>query len=84
MCQSQAKSKIAVLLAAAADKIVAQPGTLTGSIGVAYCRLHTSKLLHHMGIDHDHVTAGRNTLMSDGSSSGTTDQISTTNSLMDK
>ncbi|GLI70243.1 hypothetical protein VaNZ11_015089, partial [Volvox africanus] len=47
-------------LAAAADRIVAQPGTLTGSIGVLFGKLNISKTLEDVGVHSDAVTVGRN------------------------
>jgi protease-4 len=41
-----------------ADRIVAQPGTLTGSIGVFGGKVVTAGLLDRVGIGHDAVTAG--------------------------
>ena len=42
----------------AADEIVAQPGTITGSIGVLSCKPVTSSLLERIGITTDSVTVG--------------------------
>ena len=42
-----------------ADAIVAQPGTLTGSIGVIWSNLDPSGLFRKLGIDIDAVTAGK-------------------------
>ncbi|GIM09383.1 hypothetical protein Vretimale_13251 [Volvox reticuliferus] len=47
-------------LAAAADRIVAQPGTLTGSIGVLFGKVNISKTLEEVGVCSDAVTVGRN------------------------
>lgn len=46
--------------AAPATKIVAQPGTLTGSIGVANGKLDVSKAFRNQGINVDSVKVGRN------------------------
>src|SRR5215468_2979910 len=46
-------------IAMAADAIVAQPGTLTGSIGVLGGKAVTSDLLHRAGVSVDVVTEGR-------------------------
>lgn len=42
----------------AADRIVAQPGTLTGSIGVFAGKIVTGGLLDRIGVGHDAITAG--------------------------
>ena len=42
-----------------ADVIVAQPGTLTGSIGVLGGKLSFAELLGQLGIRHDEVSDGR-------------------------
>ena len=47
-------------LAAPATKIVAQPGTLTGSIGVAAFKPDISKPVQKQGINVDCVKVGRN------------------------
>jgi len=46
-----------------ADAIVAQPGTLTGSIGVVSGKQVVDRLVDRLGVDHDHVSAGRHGLM---------------------
>jgi protease-4 len=43
-----------------ADAIVAQPGTLTGSIGVIWASFDPTRLFRKLGIEIDAVTAGRN------------------------
>jgi protease-4 len=50
-------------VAMAADKIVAQPGTITGSIGVLGGKLLTNGLWDKVGISWDEVHAGRNSRM---------------------
>lgn len=45
-------------LSARADRIVAQPGTLTGSIGVIMTVLDVQGLLDKIGVKYDSVTAG--------------------------
>ncbi|HLZ64733.1 MAG TPA: signal peptide peptidase SppA [Aliidongia sp.] len=47
-------------IAAPADKIVAEPGTLTGSIGVFSGKLVTSGLWDKIGVSWDEVEQGRN------------------------
>eukprot|EP01112_Ceratiomyxa_fruticulosa_P022834 TRINITY_DN8495_c0_g1_i2.p1 TRINITY_DN8495_c0_g1~~TRINITY_DN8495_c0_g1_i2.p1 ORF type:complete len:653 (+),score=110.33 TRINITY_DN8495_c0_g1_i2:326-2284(+) len=45
-------------IAMAADKILAQPGTLTGSIGVIYGKFLTKELCKKIGITHDFAWNG--------------------------
>jgi protease IV len=47
----------------AADRIVAQPGTLTGSIGVVTAKLVTGRLRERLGITSDEAHRGANALM---------------------
>ncbi|HEY4275124.1 MAG TPA: signal peptide peptidase SppA [Rhizomicrobium sp.] len=50
-------------ISASADKIVAQPGTLTGSIGVLTGKVAVGKSLALAGVALDQVASGKNTLM---------------------
>ncbi|HEV2336921.1 MAG TPA: signal peptide peptidase SppA [Stellaceae bacterium] len=50
-------------IAAPADKIVAEPATLTGSIGVLAGKLVVSALLHKLGITDDSAQRGANASM---------------------
>ncbi|MGC8627036.1 MAG: signal peptide peptidase SppA [Acidimicrobiales bacterium] len=50
-------------VSAPADVIVAQPGTLTGSIGVLGGKFSLGDLLNRLGIGHDAVTVGRHARM---------------------
>jgi protease-4 len=50
-------------IAASADKIVAQPGTLTGSIGVLTGKVSVSKSLALAGVAVEQVASGKNTMM---------------------
>src|SRR6476646_9685918 len=50
-------------VAAPADKIVAEPATLTGSIGVLAGKLVVADLLHKLGITDDSAQAGTNATM---------------------
>jgi protease IV len=50
-------------IAMAADMIVAQPGTITGSIGVIVAKPVLSELLSRAGIDSDAVTQGAHATM---------------------
>ncbi len=47
-------------VAAAADKIVAQPGTITGSIGVVGGKMLTAELMEKIGISSDEVHTSTN------------------------
>jgi protease-4 len=53
-------------IAAPADKIVAEPATLTGSIGVLAGKLVVSELLHKLGVTTDSATRGANAAMFSG------------------
>ncbi|MGO9660816.1 MAG: signal peptide peptidase SppA [Acidimicrobiales bacterium] len=50
-------------VSAPADAIVAQPGTLTGSIGVLGGKMSFAKLLDRLGIGHDAIAEGRHARM---------------------
>ena len=50
-------------VAAAADKIVAQPGTVTGSIGVLGGKMITAELMEKIGISSDEVHTSTNATM---------------------
>lgn len=52
-----------MLGAVSADKIVAQPGTLTGSIGVVRKGLNLAPALKKAGVDVDSVTVGKHALI---------------------
>ena len=58
----------------AADEIVAQPGTLTGSIGVAFCKLDMFHYLKRLGIDARLITAGSNADMAEATTAYTPQQ----------
>ena len=49
--------------AAAADRIVAQPGTLTGSIGVADGKLDLTLALKQLGVNVEAMSVGKHALM---------------------
>lgn len=53
-------------VAMAADKIVAQPGTITGSIGVLGGKFLTTSFWDKLGISWDHVQYGRHATMFTG------------------
>lgn len=46
-------------VAARADRIVAQPGTLTGSIGVIWTQIDPTELLNELGVEIEAITAGK-------------------------
>lgn len=48
-------------LAAAADRVVAMPGTVTGSIGVITGKFNASDALAQVGVTHDSVEVNRAT-----------------------
>jgi len=48
------------LLAAPCNKILAQPGTITGSIGVIFLKLNVKEALQEYGITGDTVSFGDN------------------------
>ena len=50
-------------IAAAADRIVAQPGTLTGSIGVVAGKFVVGEAKEHLGVTTDEVHGGRHALI---------------------
>jgi protease-4 len=50
-------------ISASADKIVAEPGTITGSIGVLTGKVSLGKSLGLLGVGTDQVGVGRNALM---------------------
>ena len=50
-------------IAAPADKIVAEPATLTGSIGILAGKLIVGELLHNLGITSDSAQRGANAAM---------------------
>lgn len=50
-------------VAAAADKIVAQPGTITGSIGVVGGKMLTAELMEKIGVSSDEVHTSTNATM---------------------
>ncbi|MGJ5814320.1 signal peptide peptidase SppA [Paludibaculum fermentans] len=53
-------------VAMGADRIIAQPGTITGSIGVFTGKMYTRALWEKLGVSFDAVQTGRNAGMYDG------------------
>jgi len=70
--------------AASADKIVAQPGTITGSIGVAFGKFNASQALKDQGINVDTVAVGRNATAQSLFHDFTKEQRRQVNVLMDR
>lgn len=67
-----------------ADKIVAQPGTITGSIGVVGGKMLTSAFWEKMGITWDEVHAGENATMWTGIRDYTPAQWARFQALLDR
>jgi len=70
-------------IACAADRIVAQPGTLTGSIGVIMLKLNAAGLLEDLGINVQTVKVGKNADMLSPTSGYTPAQDKLLNKLVD-
>lgn len=68
----------------AADKIVAQPGTITGSIGVLYTKFLTSGFWEKTGISWDHVQTSENATMWSGLYDYTPEQWSRIQDWLDR
>jgi len=68
----------------AADKIVAQPGTITGSIGVVYTKFLTSGFWEKTGISWDHVQTSENATMWSGLYDYTPEQWSRIQDWLDR
>jgi protease-4 len=68
----------------AADVIVAQPGTLTGSIGVLGGKPVLSELLEKLGVDTDHVAQGANAGMFSTSRGFSPEQWERVNAWLDR
>ena len=61
-------------VAMAADKIVAQPGTITGSIGVFAGKMLTSELWEKLGINWDEISTSKNSTFWTGTHDYTPEQ----------
>ena len=68
----------------AADRIIAQPGTITGSIGVACRSLKIGRGLKDWGIDVETVSVGRNAAAADVYTDLTPDQRHNINHHVDQ
>lgn len=69
--------------AMAANEIVAQPATLTGSIGVLAGKLVTQGLMEKLAITHEGISAGRRAGMMSGDRPFTEDEWAVLNRLLD-
>lgn len=67
----------------AADKIVAEPGTLTGSIGVLTGKVSVGKSLALLGVSADEIGVGRNALFDSSVSAYTPEQWAALNAEAD-
>jgi len=70
-------------ISASANKIVADPGTLTGSIGVLTGKVSVGKSLSLIGVGFDEVSIGKNTLMDSALSPYTAEQWASLNHTAD-
>ena len=70
-------------ISASANKIVAEPGTLTGSIGVLTGKVSVGKSLSLIGVGFDEVSVGKNTLMDSALSPYTPEQWASLNHTAD-
>jgi len=70
-------------ISTSADKIVAQPATLTGSIGVLTGKVSVGKSLDMIGVGFDEVAIGKNTLMDSALSPYTPEQWALLNHTAD-
>jgi protease-4 len=70
-------------ISVAADKIVAQPGTLTGSIGVIFGKVAVGKSLELVGVEGRELGVGKNALFLSGMTPWDADQLASANSQAD-
>ncbi len=71
-------------IAMAADKIIAQPSTITGSIGVIYGKFNTEGLWNKLGITFDSVQNGRNARFFSGLTSFNEEQNAKIGTILDE
>ena len=76
--------KAVLYFAAPATKIVAQPGTITGSIGVAFGKTNTSQAFKDQGINMDSIWVGQNADMGSEYADYTSDQAKIVNGHVDR
>src|ERR1019366_4112991 len=70
-------------VAMAADVIVAEPATLTGSIGVFGGKLQTAGLFHRFGVNVENLSQGRHALMFSPQTGFSEDEWATLNEWLD-
>ena len=70
-------------ISVAADKIVAQPGTLTGSIGVIFGKVAVGKSLELVGVEGRELGIGKNALFLSGVTPWNADQLASANGQAD-
>jgi len=70
-------------VSAAADRIVAEPGTITGSIGVLTGKVSVGKSLALIGVGANEIGVGKNAMMDSGISPYTPDQWTALNAQAD-
>jgi protease-4 len=70
-------------IATSADRIVAEPGTITGSIGVLTGKVSVGKSLGLIGVGTDEVGVGKNALMNSDIVPYTPDQLASLNAQAD-
>ncbi|MGD0143200.1 MAG: signal peptide peptidase SppA [Rhizomicrobium sp.] len=70
-------------ISASAAKIVAEPGTLTGSIGVLTGKVSLGKTIGLVGANADEIGVGKNALFDSGISPFTPDQLANLNAQAD-
>ena len=71
-------------IAAGADKIIAEPGTITGSIGVFGGKIVFDGLWQKIGLTWDHIAYGRNADIATSTSRFTPDQRRHTEAMLDQ
>jgi protease IV len=70
-------------ISASANKIIAEPGTLTGSIGVLTGKVSLGKTIGLVGANADEIGVGKNALFDSGISPFTPDQLANLNTQAD-
>jgi len=71
-------------VAMAADKVLAQPGTITGSIGVLGGKMVTEKLLENIGVRMGEISVGENALLQSSQKDYTPEQWDWINQSLDR
>jgi protease-4 len=70
-------------ISTSANRIVAEPGTLTGSIGVLTGKVAVGKTLNMIGVNADEIGVGKNALFDSGISPFTPEQLASLNAQAD-